>query len=424
MRKSKFMLALVALVVVAGALAGAWVLGARSMAGGDLTAAFQQVAQPVSAASSALTVAPQTKVSTPGAAPTVSINVPAALEAESQLIEDIYRKVNPSVVRIVNLAAQRLGASTAAVPQGEGSGFVWDTAGHIVTNDHVVRGSDKLQVTFSDGTTLDAELVGTDPNGDIAVVKVDPRLVALVPVELGDMSQVNVGQPALAIGNPFGFEGTMTSGIVSALGRSIPAVTGFDIPEAIQTDASINPGNSGGPLLNVRGQVIGVNAQIESSTRSNSGVGFAIPINLVQRIVPSLIKTGAYGHSYLGMSGGTFTRAWAEALGFEADVRGAYVMGVVQGGPADQAGLQPGAVDSGLLLGSDSFGRPAYLLRGGDLITAINGQSVTGMADVLIYLEEHTSPGQKVRLTVIRAGGQPRTLDVVLGERPEQAPNG
>ena len=421
MRKSKFILVLVALAVVAGALAGAWVLGARSTTGGALPKAFQQVAHPVSAGPPALAAALQTKVSASGAAPTVTINVPPAIEAESQLIEDIYRKVNPSVVRIVNLATQRLGASTGAVPQGEGSGFVWDAAGHIVTNDHVVRGADKLQVTFSDGTTLEAELVGTDPNGDIAVAKVDPRLVALVPVELGDMSRVNVGQPAIAIGNPFGFEGTMTAGIVSALGRSIPAVTGFDIPEAIQTDASINPGNSGGPLLNVRGQVIGVNAQIESSTRSNSGVGFAIPISLVQRIVPSLIKTGAYGHSYLGMSGGTYTRAWAEALGFPAGARGAYAMGIVRGGPADAAGLQPGTVDSDILLGADSFARPAYLQRGGDLITAIDGQPVTDMSDVLIYLEEHTSPGQTLHLTVLQSGGEQRTVDVKLGTRPDQA---
>jgi 2-alkenal reductase len=349
--------------------------------------------------------------------------VPSSVEAETRLIEAVYQKVNPSVVRIENLAAQRLGGSTGAVPQGEGSGFVWDSSGHIVTNDHVVRGADALRVTFADGATLDAEVVGTDPNGDVAVIKVDSSLVTLVPVEQGDMSQVKVGQPAIAIGNPFGFEGTMTSGIISALGRSIPAVTGFDIPEAIQTDASINPGNSGGPLLNVRGQVIGVNAQIESSTRSNSGVGFAIPISLVQRIVPSLIKTGAYGHSYLGMSGGTYTRAWSQALGFAPDAKGAYVMSVVRGGPADQAGLQPGTVDTDLLLGTNGSGLPAYLQRGGDLITAIDGQSVTGMADVLIYMEERTSPGQKVRLTVLRAGSPSRTLEVVLGERPQRAPN-
>ena len=420
MRKSIFLLALLTLVITAAALTGAWVLGARSVNGAALPAALQ-AAQPVSGAPSAAAG----RSASQGAAPTVTINVPAGVQAEAQLIEAVYRKVNPSVVRIVNLATtQRFGASADAVPQGEGSGFVWDATGHIVTNDHVVRGADKLQVTFSDGTTLDAELVGSDPNGDIAVVKVDPKLVSLTPVEQGDMSQVQVGQPALAIGNPFGFEGTMTSGIVSALGRSIPAVTGFDIPEAIQTDASINPGNSGGPLLNVQGQVIGVNAQIESTTRSNSGVGFAIPISLVQRIVPSLIKTGAYGHSYLGMSAGTYTRAWADALGFPADAKGAYVMGVVQGGPADTAGLRPGTVDTSLLLGTDGLGRPAYLQRGGDLITAIDGQPVTGMDDVLIYMEEHTSPGQKVELMEVRAGGKPRTLEIALGQRPEQAPGG
>jgi serine protease Do len=424
MRKFRFVLVVVVLGVVAGALAGAWLLGAHSANGVALPAVLQPASQRLSGAPSLGTAGHESSTTSSAAAPTVTINVPPAIEAESQLIADIYRKVNPSVVRIVNLATERLGASTGAVPQGEGSGFVWDAAGNIVTNDHVVRGADRLEVTFSDGTTLDAKLVGSDPNGDIAVVKVDPRLVALAPVEQGDMSQVTVGQPALAIGNPFGFEGTMTSGIVSALGRSIPAVTGFDIPEAIQTDASINPGNSGGPLLNVHGQVIGVNAQIESTTRSNSGVGFAIPISLVQRIVPSLIKTGAYGHSYLGMSAGTFTQAWADALSFPADAKGAYVLGVVQGGPADTAGLQSGQVDSDLLLGADSFGRPVYLQRGGDLITAIDGQPVTGMDDVLIYLEEHTSPGQKVRLTVLRAGGSSRALDVVLGQRPEQTPGG
>jgi S1-C subfamily serine protease len=422
MRKSKFMLLLVALVVVAGALAGAWVMGAWSANDSGVPVAFHLASQPVSGAPSAAAARTETKSTVPGDVPTVTIEVPPSIQAESQLVEAIYRKVNPSVVRIVTLATQRLGTATDAIPQGEGSGFVWDAAGHIVTNDHVVRGADKLQVTFSDGTTVDAELVGSDPNGDIAVVKVDPKLVTLTSVELGDMREVNVGQPAFAIGNPFGFEGTLTSGIVSALGRSIPAVTGFDIPEAIQTDASINPGNSGGPLLNVRGQVIGVNAQIESSTRSSSGVGFAIPISLVQRIVPSLIKTGAYGHAYLGMSGGTFTQAWADALGFPAEAKGAYVMGVLQGGPADEAGLQSGTVDSPILLGTDSYGRPAYLQRGGDLVTAIDGQPVTGMSDVLIYLEEHASPSQKVTLTVLRAGGQTRTVDVILGQRPEQLP--
>jgi S1-C subfamily serine protease len=423
MSRSKFVLVLVALVVVAGALTGAWAIGTRSL-GSAALALPQPALQSLSTAPSAPVARTAVQVSAPASAPTVIINVPDSVDAEAQVVEAVYQKVNPSVVRIENLANQRFGRSSTPVPQGEGSGFVWDTAGHIVTNDHVVRGADALQVTFSDGTTLDAKLVGTDPNGDIAVVQVDPSLVTLVPVELGDMSQVKVGEPAIAIGNPFGFEGTMTQGIVSALGRSIPAVTGFDIPEAIQTDAAINPGNSGGPLLNLHGQVIGVNSQIESSTRSNSGVGFAIPISLVQRIVPSLINTGAYGHSYLGMSGGTYTKAWAQALNLPADARGAYVMGVLQGGPASKAGLRAGTVDTNVLLGTDGSGAPAYLQSGGDLITAIDGQPVTGMEDLLIYMEEHTSPGQTVRMSVLRAGGQSATLSVALGERPTQAPNG
>ncbi len=178
------------------------------------------------------------------------------------------------------------------MPESQGSGFVWDTSGHIVTNDHVVSGSDALQVTFADGVVLPAEVVGSDPDSDLAVILVDPALVSLAPIEQGDIREVEVGQRAIAIGNPFGFVGTLTSGIVSALGRSIPAVTGFSIPMSIQTDAAINPGNSGGPLLNDRGQIIGVNAQIRSDARSNSGVGFAIPINIVQRVVPELIATG------------------------------------------------------------------------------------------------------------------------------------
>jgi S1-C subfamily serine protease len=436
MLRSRFILTLVALVVVAVVLLGTWSLGALSAAGvASIPRALALISRSAPVAPSVQTVqtAPQQSDAAPSTgaapsrialarAPTVTINVPAGADSESQLFEAVYQKVNPSVVRVDNLSALNGGSSSGVVPQGEGSGFVWDTAGHIVTNDHVVRGADKLQVTFSDGTVLDAQLVGTDPNGDIAVLKVDPNLVSLVPVEQGDMSQVKVGQRAIAIGNPFGFAGTMTTGIVSALGRSIPAITGFGIPEAIQTDASINPGNSGGPLLNVQGQVIGVNAQIQSSSGSNSGVGFAIPINLVQRIVPGLIKTGAYQHAYLGMSGATYTRAWAQALGFPADAKGAYVLDLVRGGPAASAGLRAGTTDTNVLLGIDGVGGPVYLQSGGDLITAIDDQPITKMDDLLIYLEEHTSPGQKVKLTVLRDGTfGSTTLEVTLGQRPDRA---
>lgn len=253
------------------------------------------------------------------------------------------------------------------------------------------------------------------------MIQVDPSLTTLVPVKQGDMSQVKVGERVIAIGNPFGFAGTMTQGIVSAMGRSIPAVTGFSIPEAIQTDAAINPGNSGGPLLNEQGQVIGVNDQIQSSSGSSSGVGFAIPINIVQRIVPALIKTGHYEHPYLGIEGGTYTRAWAKALGFPADVKGTYVLGVVRASPAERAGLRAGDQDTNILLGITNFGSPVYLQSGGDLITAIDGHQVTNMDDLLIYLDENTLPGQTVHMTVLRTGGQQQTLSVMLGQKPDQA---
>jgi S1-C subfamily serine protease len=358
----------------------------------------------------------------PASASSPSLNIAPGADPENQIFEAVYQKVNPSVVQVSNLAANR--GSSQVVPQGLGSGFVWDMQGDIVTNDHVVEGATQLQVTFSDGTTLNAQLMGTDPNSDIAVIRVDPKLATLVPVEQGDINQVKAGERVLAIGNPFGLDGTMTQGIVSALGRSIPAVaTGFSIPEAIQTDAAINPGNSGGPLLNESGQVIGINDQIQSQSGSSSGVGFAIPINLVQRIVPSLIQTGHYAHPYLGIEGGTYSRAWAQALGLPANAKGAYVEGVVPGGPAAQAGLQAGNQDTSIVLGTDNFGSPVYLQSGGDLITAIDGHSITNMDDLMIYLEEHTSPGQTVQLTVLRAGGQQQTLSVKLGQRSNQAPS-
>jgi 2-alkenal reductase len=356
----------------------------------------------------------------PTAAPTRTIDVDPNADRESQILEAIYNKVNPSVVLIANLAhSSDLPRTADAVPQGEGSGFVWDGDGHIVTNDHVVADAEKLQVVFPDGTVIDATLVGTDPDSDLAVVRVDPALVTLVPVEQGDIDQVRVGQKAVAIGNPFGFAGTMTQGIVSALGRSIPSVTGFNIPEAIQTDAAINPGNSGGPLLNTRGQVIGINAQIRSDTRSNTGVGFAIPINIVQRVVPSIIKTGQYSHAYLGVHGGSYTRAWADALGLSPDLKGAYVLDTIEGGPAARSGLRGGTTDTRLMLSMDESGTPSYLKRGGDLIIAIDDQPISKMDDLLMFLERYASPGQTIQVTVVRADGTQEKIPVRLSERPK-----
>lgn len=331
------------------------------------------------------------------------------LDIETQILTEVYRKVNPSVVNI-------------RTDQGEGSGFVWDTEGHIVTNDHVVRGAQEVLVTFADGLSLSAEVIGEDPDSDLAVLKVDPELHELKAVELGDVDEVQVGDRAIAIGNPFGLEGTLTQGIISAKGRSIPALTGFQIPEALQTDAAINPGNSGGPLLDAQGRVIGVNAQIETGSslvRTNAGIGFAIPVNIVKRVVPALIAEGHYDHAWLGISGQTYNPSWAEVLGFPKDARGAYVMQVEPGGPADKAGLQAGTRRTDILLGFD-FGQPIFLPAGGDLIIAIDDQPVTKFDDLLVYLERYKSPGDQIELTVIRSGGQQQIISVKLGKRPRR----
>jgi S1-C subfamily serine protease len=355
-------------------------------------------------------------------APRITINIPTGSDIESEILRAVYEKVSPSVVSIVNLAAlQDSQDSAVTIPESQGSGWVWDAQGHIVTNDHVVEGAKAIQVTFSDGVELPAEIVGTDPDSDLAVIKVDPTLIELVPVELGNLDEVRAGQRAIAIGNPFGLEGTMTSGIVSAIGRSIPALTGFSIPLAIQTDAAINPGNSGGPLLNDRGQVIGVNAQIRSDAGVNSGVGFAIPINIVQRVAPALIRDGSYAHAYLGVSGRTYSPAWAEALSLPSDARGAYIMSVVSGGPSEAAGVRAGTRQTTIPLGMDMDGLE-YLRSGGDLVTAIDDEPVTTFDDLLVYLESHKSPGERVSLTVIRSGNEQRAITVVLGQRPRRAP--
>lgn len=213
----------------------------------------------------------------------------------------------------------------------------------------------------------------------------------------------------------------MTTGIVSAVGRSVPSETGYNIPLAIQTDAAINPGNSGGPLLNERGQVIGVNFQIQSAVRSNSGVGFAIPINIVQRVAPALIQSGSYKHAWLGISGQTYSPAWAQALGFPVDARGAYIITVRPDGPSGRGGLRGASRDTDIVLGLDGTG-PAYLQSGGDLITAIDGRPVKTFDDLLIYLESERSPGDNVALTVLRPNAGETMLTVTLGVRPKAAP--
>ena len=366
--------------------------------------------------------------------PTASGN-PALLSAFEGALENIYTQVNPSVVsirvvmsqsatgsslgQIPGLPDQLNPGSSAPVAQALGSGFVWDSAGHIVTNNHVVDGADKIEVTFSDDTIVPATLVGTDKNSDLAVVKVDVAADKLHPVQVADSDQVKVGQLAIAIGNPFGLQNTMTAGIVSALGRSLPVGEGqtagpsYTIPDIIQTDAPINPGNSGGVLVDDQGQVIGVTAAIESQTGQNSGIGFVIPSNIVQRVVPSLIKTGQYTHSWIGISGTTLNPDLAKAMSLPSDQRGALVEDVTSGGPADKAGLKASANQVSI------NGRNVNV--GGDVITAINGQPVNGMNDLIAYLTDSTEVGQKVTLSVLRNGAQ-TTVDVTLEARPDQAP--
>ena len=353
-------------------------------------------------------------------APLVVIATPeGGLDYESAVLMNIYEQVNPSVVNVTNLAT---GSSIQGLqgnfhgdellPQGTGSGFVWDDAGHIVTNDHVVQGADELQVTFSDGTASVAEVVGVDPDSDLAVIKIQPEGYTLVPVRRGSLNDVRVGMRVAAIGNPFGLEGTLTSGIVSALGRSIPALASFSIPNSIQTDAPINPGNSGGPLLNEQGEVIGVNAQIRSETGVNSGVGFAIPISLVERVVPALIEEGVYRHSYLGVSGATLSPICAEELGLAKSIRGAYIEQVLPNTPAARAGLR----------GGEGENNSRYLglcpnATGGDIVVAINDQPVTSFDDILRYLESDTSPRDTVTLRISRDGDE-YLIDVTLAPRP------
>lgn len=327
--------------------------------------------------------------------------------------EEIYKKVNPSVVHI---RTSRSSTSVFIPTGGEGSGFVWDKEGHIVTNAHVVEGAEDIRVTFSDGTIVSGELVGADVYSDLAVIRVDTQAERLLPLELVDSSQVRVGQIAVAIGNPFGLQGTMTQGIISALSRSLrvgSAVLGgtYSIPDIIQTDAPINPGNSGGVLVDEKGRVIGVTTAIASDTGTNSGIGFVIPSNIVKKFVPMLIAEGEVEHSWMGISGTDLTPELAAAAGLPEDQRGAIVYSLVSGGPAEKAGVRAGSREVTI------EGVPEPVPVGGDVIIAIDGQPVKYFADMISYLFNHTDPGQTITLTVLRDGVE-ETLELTLGVLP------
>jgi S1-C subfamily serine protease len=347
----------------------------------------------------------------------------SALEATSQVLNQeinylnqqdtltrIYDQANPGVVSIRVLSEEG---------GGLGSGFVIDDAGHIITNYHVVREADDLEIAFSNGYKIRGEVLGTDSDSDIAVIKVDAPSDQLYPLPLGDSNQIKVGQIVVAIGNPLGYDGTMTTGVISSVGRTLeslheaPGGNYFTAGDIIQTDAAINPGNSGGPLLNLNGEVVGINFAIQSNSIDlsgnpiNSGIGFAVSINIVKRVVPDLIANGYYDYPYMGVSSlPEVTIYLQEALGLP-QTSGVYVLDVTPGSPAQEAGLLAGETPSEL---------PGFK-AGGDLITAIDGIAVRDFSDMITYILNNTSPGDVITFTVLR-NGEEIQLELTLGKRP------
>jgi len=307
----------------------------------------------------------------------------------------IYNQLNDSVVLI-------------QTDLGLGSGFVYDLNGHIITNQHVIDGAETMQVTFLDGTISSADVVGMDIYSDLAVIKVNPEATTLYPVVLGSSSELTVGEPVAAMGNPFGLSDTLTVGVVSSLERTLDAAGGYVIIDIIQIDAAVNPGNSGGPLVNVKGQVVGVNTAIQSETGTFTGIGFAIPSDTVKREIDALIETGGYKHPWLGVTVLEVNIAIADAIGLEKP-QGILVLDVTSASPAGLAGLRGGDEDfvvDGL-----------EVTLGGDVITDVDGIPVITMDDLVVYMERNTSPGDSVVLGIIR-DGQELGLTVTLGERP------
>ncbi len=314
-------------------------------------------------------------------------------------ISAVYESVKDSVVMVT--VRTRYGTSV-------GSGFVYDDKGHIVTNNHVVGDGIRFTVSFLDGTVLSATLVGQDPDTDLAVLKVDPKDIQLKPLRLGNSSNLKIGEQIIAVGNPFELTGSVTLGIVSQKGRLLPTERGYLIPGIIQIDAAINPGNSGGPLLNMRGEVVGVTTAIESMTGEFAGIGYAISSNIVARVVPVLIEKGVYRHSYLGITGIEINSAIAEALNINVK-QGFLVVTVAPDSPAANAGIRGGNKTINV------FGQ--RIVAGGDVIIAINGIPVKGLDDILTYLVEKTSPGDMIYLKIIR-DGIVMDVPVTIGERP------
>ena len=387
-------------------------------AGGALLAA------PAAAQDAGLT-APATAGGPAGVIDAASMDSDVIVAAQEEVLGRIYDSVQPSVVHIRVAVQVNQEGSGGQFPfpfdfdrgpreffrGGEGSGFVWDKEGHIVTNYHVVQDATHVTVIFSDDSEAHAEILGGDPGSDLAVIKVDVPADQLHPVTLGDSNDVRVGQLAVAIGNPFGQTFTMTKGIVSAVGRTIRSGTSpFSISEVVQTDAPINPGNSGGPLLDRQGRVIGINTQIISRTGVSSGIGFSVSVNTAKRVVPALIRDGYYEYSWLGVSGSTVRPDIAEQMDLPEGTHGALIVRVTGDGPAEQAGLR-GSSDTATYNGQE-------IPVGGDVIVAVDGAPVRSIDDLIAYLVDETKPGDRVTFDVLRDGAEQIQVEVVLGKRP------
>jgi len=320
----------------------------------------------------------------------------------------VYRQVGPGVVNITSVVVERDFFFNPIPREGAGSGSIIDTDGHILTNHHVIRDSTKLEVTLSDGSKWPARFVGADPDNDLAVIKVDAPKEKLTVIPMGDSSELQIGQKVLAIGNPFGLGQTLTTGIISSLGRSIRSGMGILIEDVIQTDAAINPGNSGGPLLDSRGKIIGINSAIISPTGASVGIGFAIPVNTAKRILPELIAKGHVSYPWIGASVYPLIPEFAKFLGLKVE-HGAVIAEVVQNGPANKAGLKGGTRQ--VRVGN------SLIIVGGDVVTEMNGEKVISSDDLIRRIRDHR-PGDRVELKVLRKGQFLRIV-VTLGEKPK-----
>ena len=329
----------------------------------------------------------------------------ALIDTEEALVTNLYQRVSPSVVHITTSVITQSFFFGPTASEGTGSGFIWDDRGHIVTNYHVVENANSIEVKLSDDEIVTAQVVGIDPPNDLAVIQIDPLPTALLPLDIGESENLRVGQRAIAIGNPFGLDRTLTTGVVSALGRPLQTDQDNYIFNVIQTDAAINPGNSGGPLLDSRGQVIGVNTAVRQDAQ---GIGFAIPIDTVKQVVPVLIENGTYPHPWLGLLGYSITPELAQALDLPVE-QGVLTAQLYREGPAVAAGVQ-GAQEQ-VIIGN------RRILTGGDIITAINDTAVTSWNDLTEYLALNTAVGDIVRLTLLRNDNELQ-LDLTLTTQP------